>query len=169
MAVSTKSWYVLRTKSRSEKQVHKRLVETDIETYLPLYTTIRQWSDRKKKVELPLFPSYIFVNIYANQFHIPYVVPGIFNFVHFEGTPAIVPQQDIDNLKILENGNPDLKISHRHFSPGQKVIVTKGVLNGLTGELVQCGRAKRFLVRIESIEQNLLIKVPANFVEPIYS
>jgi transcriptional antiterminator RfaH len=167
MTIITKAWYVVRTKPRSEKQVYKRLVENEIETYLPLYTTIRQWSDRKKKIEMPLFSSYVFLYISEAQFHIPYVIPGIFKFVNFEGIPAVVPQRDIDNLKILLSTNPEFEVSDQNFKPGQKVKVNLGVLAGLTGELIQCGRAKRLLVRIESIEKNLLVKIPANFLEVI--
>ena len=167
METTAKAWYVLRTKPRSEKQVYKRLVENGIDTYLPLYSTIRQWSDRKKRVQVPLFNSYIFVNINDGQFHIPYVIPGVFKFVTFEGLPAVVPQRDIDNLKILLSSNPELEISNRNFKAGQKVKVTLGILNGLTGELVQSGRSKRLLVRIESIEKNLLVKIPANYLEGI--
>jgi transcription antitermination factor NusG len=167
MEAENKAWYVLRTKPRSEKQVHKRLVENGIETYLPLYSTIRQWSDRKKKIQVPLFNSYIFVYISDGQFHIPYVIPGVFKFVTFEGNPAVVPQKDIDNLRILLCADPEFEISERNFKAGQKVKVTFGLLNGLTGELIQSGRSKRLLVRIESIEKNLVVKIPANYLEGI--
>lgn len=167
MEVVIKAWYVLRTKPRSEKQVNKRLVENAIETFLPMYSTLRQWSDRKKKIEVPLFPSYIFVHISDKEFHIPFVTPGVYHFVNFDGIPAIVPQRDIDNLKILMDTNSELEVSKRKFHPGQKVKVIIGLLIGLTGELVQSGRSKRLLVRIESIEQNLLVKIPANYLEGI--
>ena len=65
--INTAPWNVLYTTPRAEKKVYNRLVEMDIETYLPLYKTIRQWSDRKKKVEVPLFNSYIFVRSSEKQ------------------------------------------------------------------------------------------------------
>jgi transcriptional antiterminator RfaH len=167
MAIVKKSWYVLSTKTRSEKQVYNRLIQSGVEAFLPMYITIRQWSDRRKKVELPLFPSYIFVHITYKQFLVALNTQGVFKYVSFEGLPAIVPQRDIDNLKILLSGHPDLEVSNRDFRPGQKVKVVFGILKDLTGELVHCGRAKRLLVRIECIDQNLLVKIPANYLEGI--
>lgn len=167
MAIDHKLWYVLCTKPRSEKQVNSRLIENGVETFLPLYTTVRQWSDRRKKIEVPLFPSYIFVNITHQQSLITLNTQGIFKYVSFEGVPAVVPQRDIDNLKILLGGNPELEVTSRKFCPGQKVKVIFGILKDLTGELVHCGRAKCLLVRIECIDQNLLVKIPANYLEGI--
>jgi transcriptional antiterminator RfaH len=167
MAIVNKLWYVLCTKPRSEKQVHNRLVENGVETFLPMYITIRQWSDRRKKIEVPLFPSYIFVHIAHQQSFIALNTQGVFKYVSFEGNPAVVPQRDIDNLKILINGNTDIKVTHRNFRPGQKVKVNFGILKDLTGELVHCGRAKCLLVRIECIDQNLLVKIQANYLEGI--
>jgi len=165
MTVAEKIWYVLCTKSRSEKQVYNRLLENNVEAFLPLYTTLRQWSDRRKKIEVPFFPSYVFVHITRKEFLIPLYTEGAFKYISFQGLPAAVPQRDIDNLKIILNGKPELEITNRKFHQGQKVRVAYGVLKDLKGELVHCGRSSRLLVRIEGIDQNLLVKIPANYLE----
>jgi transcription antitermination factor NusG len=166
-AVIEKTWYVLCTKSRTEKQVYTRLIQAGVEAFLPTYTTLRRWSDRRKKVEVPLFPSYVFVHITNKEYLSVLQTDGVYKYVSFEGVPAIVPQRDIDKLKLLMNGGAEMKTSIRKFCPGQKVRVAFGILKDLVGELIHHGSAKRLLVRIEGINQNLLVKIPANFLEGI--
>lgn len=165
--VPEKTWYVLFTKPRAEKQVYEQLIQLGVEAFLPFYSTLRQWSDRKKKVELPLFPSYIFVCIYPNEYLAVLQIKGSVKYVCFEGVPAKVSQQVIDNLKILISGRPQMEISSRKFHTGQKVKLAFGLLKNLIGEIVHCGRAKRLLIRIEGIEQNLLVKIPANYLDVV--
>jgi transcription antitermination factor NusG len=167
VAIPEKTWYVLFTKPRAEKQVYDRLVQMRVEAFLPMYSTIRQWSDRKKKVELPLFPSYIFVHINAFEYISVLQTQGSVKYVSFGGIPAKLPQHIIDNLKILISGNSEIEISHRNFRPGQKVKLAFGIMKGLMGEIVQCGRTKRFLIRIEGIGQNLLVKIPFNYLTSV--
>ena len=80
-------WYAIYTKPRAEKLVNQRLLEEGVETFLPLQKTYRIWSDRKKLVEKPLLPSYLFVKTKTKNFHYVYRVPGIVKFVSFEGQP----------------------------------------------------------------------------------
>jgi transcriptional antiterminator RfaH len=167
LAVPGKTWYVLFTKPRAEKQVYERLVQMGIEAFLPLYTTLRQWSDRKRKVELPLFSSYVFVHIRQADYLVVLQTPGCVKYVCFGGIPAKIPQHVIDNLRILTVGNPEMEASKRNFHAGQKVRLAFGILKGLVGEIVQCGRYKRFSIRIENIGQNLLVKIPANCLSDV--
>ena len=83
-----KHWYAVYVRSRNEKKVYELIKEKDIETYLPLVKTLRQWSDRKKMVEVPLFNSYVFVYVDLLEHFKVRQVPGIVNFVCFEGKPT---------------------------------------------------------------------------------
>jgi transcription antitermination factor NusG len=161
---STKKWYAIYTRSRSEKKVYCRLMESGVESFLPLYKTMRQWSDRKKLVEMPLLNSYVFTKLAIPSYELILQTEGAVKFVSFEGMPVPIPQKQIDNLILLINSRAEIEKTSRNFKPGQKVIVTLGPLKGLTGELVRTGNQNRFLMRIEHIRQNLLVNIPIDLL-----
>ena len=164
---SEKKWYALYTRPRAEKQVYERLVENDIETFLPLIKTFRQWSDRRKLIEKPLLSSYIFVRTSKLEFPKVYKTNGVVKFVTFEGQPASIPQNQIDNLRLLINSDADIEISSEKFAPGDSVEVVTGALSGLTGELIKVGGKKRVVVRIDRLDQNLILTIPVGFLRKI--
>jgi transcription antitermination factor NusG len=92
-------WYVLYTKPRQEKKVSDSLNASGIEAYCPLVTVVKQWSDRKKKVQLPLITSYVFVNIEEHQREEVYKVSGIVRYLFWLGKPALVRSIEIEALK----------------------------------------------------------------------
>ena len=92
------NWYVIYTAPRAEKQVRDRLVETGVEVFLPLHMTPRQWSDRVKLVEMPLFPSYLFVYTTRAVLYDLVKINGVARVVYFQGEPAVVRQKEIDAL-----------------------------------------------------------------------
>jgi len=160
-------WYALYTRPRAEKQVYQRLMENHIETFLPLQKTYRMWSDRKKLVEKPLLSSYIFVKTKSKHFPEVYKVLGVVKFVTFEGHPASIPQKQIDNLRLLINSDEEIEISSEKFEKGDNVEVVNGALAGLTGELIKIGSKNRVVVRIDKLEQNLILKIPKTFLKKI--
>jgi transcriptional antiterminator RfaH len=160
-------WYAVYTRPRAEKQVLQRLVEAEIETFLPLQRTYRMWSDRKKLIEKPLLSSYIFVNINNHDFPKVYKTNGVVKFVTFEGTPASIPQKQIDNLRLLINSDAEIEISSEKFGPGDNVEVIYGSLVGLTGELIKIGSKNRVVIRIDRLDQNLILKIPRTFLRKI--
>jgi transcription antitermination factor NusG len=164
---SEKKWYALYTRPRAEKQVYERLVENDIETFLPLIKTYRQWSDRRKLVEKPLLSSYIFVKTSRLEFPRVYKTNGVVKFVTFEGQPASIPQNQIDNLRLLINSDAEIEISSEKFAPGDNVEVITGSLVGLTGELIKVGSQNRVIVRIDRLDQNLILKIPKAFLRRV--
>ncbi|HCI54871.1 MAG TPA: UpxY family transcription antiterminator [Bacteroidales bacterium] len=161
----SKKWYAVYTKSRAEKQVYKRLSETGIETFLPLQKTLRYWSDRKKIVEKPLLSSYIFVKTTPKFFPAVYKSPGVVKIVTFEGKPVSIPQYQIDNLRLLVNSDADVEVTTENFEKGDIVEVVTGALCGLKGELIKIGSKKRVIVRIDRIEQNIIVDIPAAFLK----
>jgi transcription antitermination factor NusG len=165
--VSEEKWYALYTRPRAEKLVFSRLIEESIETFLPLQKTFRIWSDRKKLVERPLLPSYIFVKTNKKNYPKVYKVNGVVKFVSFEGQPVSIPQRQIDNLKLLINSNAEIEVSSEKFSPGDNVEVINGALAGLTGELIRIGSKNRVVVRIDRLDQNLILKIPKAFLKKI--
>jgi len=160
-------WYAVYTNPRAEKLVYSRLVETGIETYLPLQKTYRQWSDRKKLVEKPLLSSYLFVKVVPVDFPKVYRTPGVVKFVSFEGSPVPIPQYQIDTLRLLIDSNAEIEVTSDIFEMGDHVKVTTGSLAGLTGELVKRGGRKKVVIRIDSLEQNIILSIPLTFLQKI--
>lgn len=160
-------WYALYTKARAEKQVYQRLTECNIEAFLPLQKTIRIWSDRKKLVEKPLLSSYVFVRTNYKSFPVIYKTNGVVKFVSFEGQPISIPQGQIDNLRLIVNSDADVEVTAERFAPGDNVEVVNGALIGLTGELVRIGSQNRVIVRINRLDQNLILKIPKAFLRKV--
>ena len=160
-------WYAIYTNPRAEKQVNTRLDETGVETYLPLQKTYRQWSDRRKLVEKPLLSSYVFVKVVPKDFPIVYKTPGVVKFVSFEGKPVPIPQNQIDNLRLLIDSNADIEVTSDKFEKGDNVEVVTGSLRGLTGELIKAKGRKKVIVRIEELKQNLIVTIPVTFLRKL--
>ena len=164
---SEEKWYALYTRPRAEKLVYQRLVEEGIETYLPLQKTYRVWSDRRKLIEKPLLTSYIFVRTIKHNFPKVYKTNGVVKFVSFEGQPVSIPQNQIDILRLLINSDAEIEVTSEKFATGDNVEVISGSLIGLTGELVTIGSHNRVIVRIDKLDQNLILKIPKTFLKKV--
>jgi transcriptional antiterminator RfaH len=162
---SEPKWYAVYTNPRAEKQVFIRLVEDGIEAFLPLQKTFRRWSDRKKLVEKPLLSSYVFVKVVPRNFPKVYKTPGVVKFIIFEGQPASIPQNQIDNLRLIINSDAEIEVTSEKFEKGDTVEVVTGALVGLTGELIKIGGKKRVIVRIDRLDQNLVLTIPVSFLK----
>jgi transcriptional antiterminator RfaH len=160
-------WYAIYTRPRAEKLVFQRLVEESIETFLPLQKTYRMWSDRKKLVEKPLLSSYVFVMTNKKSFPRVYKIAGVVKFVSFEGHPVSIPQKQIDNLRLLINSDAEIEVTSEKFAQGDNVEVMSGSLIGLTGELIKIGTKNRVIVRIDKLDQNLILKIPKAFLRKV--
>ena len=160
-------WYAVYTTPRAEKQVYKRLLEIGVETFLPLQKTYRIWSDRKKLVEKPLLSSYIFVKVIPVNFPKVYKIHGVVKFVTFEGHPAFIPQNQIDNLRLLIDSDAEIEVTCEKFEKGDNVEVINGAMAGLTGELIKTGGKKRVLIRIDRLDQNIILTIPVTFLKKI--
>lgn len=164
-----KHWHALYVKSRSEKKVAARLEEQGIEVFLPLATIIKQWSDRKKRVEEPLFKSYLFVHSTPKQ-HLPILnVYGVLRFVSFEHQPVIVPENQIRAIKnyIEEYEENKSTLETVELKEGQLVRIISGPLTGIEGRLVSTKDMRRLIVYIEAVGQYLPIRIARTKVEPI--
>lgn len=164
-AGNTEKWYAIYTRSRNEKKVANSLEEKGIQVYLPLLTTIKQWSDRKKKVEIPLFNSYLFVRI-DNQNYINVLQTyGVVKFVTFRGERVAIPETQIMAVKaFLEEDDPMLTIEPE-FIKGERVEVIRGQLRGLTGMLVEFKGKQRVMVEIEGIGHKIVLNLARSLLE----
>jgi transcriptional antiterminator RfaH len=158
-------WYVIYTRPHHEKKIYKILQETNINAFLPLQSSIKQWSDRKKKVIEPLFSCYLFVNITMREYYQVLNVPGVIRFLSFEGKPAVVPEKQIQTIKYILENNFELEVAPVLLQKGSKVEIVFGTLSGFIGELVKYNNKKRVIIKIEEINKSLIINVPLNFLK----
>jgi len=153
-------WLVFYTKSRTEKKVYDYLQKFGFESFLPLHTVLRQWSDRKKKVEVPLFNSYIFVHEPESRIMDVLQVPGIVCNVRHNGKPAVMRQKEIDTIKrFLETGYLIESLPVEDLKKGDRVEVLDGPLRGMEGILTQEYNEEKFSVLVETIDQVLTVNI----------
>jgi transcriptional antiterminator RfaH len=153
-------WYLIYTKPRHERRVADQLMEKQINVFVPTMARVRQWSDRKKVMQEPMFPSYVFVFLRDLKMH--YHSQGTFGFlkyVRFGKDVAMVPEKVIDNLKMLTNGQPEVEVTENHIHAGQKVVVQKGPLTGLEGEVLKHNGKHKILVRVSLLMRNVLVDI----------
>lgn len=163
-----KKWYVLYTNPRAEKKVAQTLSDKGYEVYLPLQTTIKQWSDRKKKVEEPLFKSYLFIHANHELNHLDILqVQGIMKFVRIGKETISVRQQQIDAIKLLLATGSDMEVSDTSYEVGDAVEIYAGPLKGLTGNIIKQMGSRNFSVSLEQLGASLLITVPANYLREL--
>jgi transcriptional antiterminator RfaH len=130
---------------------------------LPLVKIAREWSDRVKILDSPLFPSYLFV--YLNQFNDYYLcleTQGAIHFVRFGQKMARVADSVISDLRIIVDAGEQIEVSFSAFQKGETVTITDGPLAGLKCEVIQYNKREMILVRIELLQRNLLLEVPIN-------
>jgi len=123
-----KKWYALYTKSRHEKKVTERLVSQGFDVFCPMIKTVKQWSDRKKKVSVPLIPSYIFIKVDEKNRTKVLSDPSILNFVYWLGKPAVIKNNEIDRLKGVISNEENQEFEIRHLNIGDKINIEKGFL-----------------------------------------
>jgi transcriptional antiterminator RfaH len=162
-------WYVLYTKTNNEKKVALTLFEKNINHYLPLVKTLRNWNDRKKLIELPMFPSYVFIYLTGvKDYILGLKIGGVVNYVRFGKQIAMVDDLIINSLKIMTNASASLEISSEGFQYGQRLLIKGGVLTGLYCELVQYKGKEKLLVRIDLLNRNILMDMPLDFVTDVH-
>jgi transcription antitermination factor NusG len=154
-----KRWLVLYVRPRFERVVERHLMAGTIEHFLPLHTVLRQWSDRKKKVVVPLFPGYIFVHVDERERIAALEPEGSLKYVSFGGDLSVVPEDVISALRIAVNSGRPLQAIPERLAPGTPVRVTAGSATGLTGELVEYRGSSKVMVYVESVRQAVLLEV----------
>ena len=153
-------WHAVYTSPRSEKKVLARLLEQEIEAYLPLQKKLRQWKDRKKWVEVPLINSYIFVKISPKEHLKVLNTVGAVRFIYFLGKAAIIPEWQINALKQLLETEKEIELSTENFNKGDKIKVISGTLIGMEGELISIKGNKKVIVRIDHIGYSISVNIP---------
>jgi len=160
-----KQWYALYTKPRWEKKVDSILLRKGIESWCPLQKIERQWSDRKKIIEDPLFKSYVFVHIAEEERLTVLQTDGVLNFVHYLNRPAIIRDDEIMLIKsFLSEKEAFISVqSLQSFRENDKVVVKKGVFMDQEGTVIRLG-SKKIYVKLESLQQLMIVEFPISYV-----
>ena len=161
-----KKWLVFYTKCRQEKKVNDLLVRFGFEPYLPLQKVLRQWSDRKKKVEVPLFNSYIFVHVEEARVADVLQVPGVAWNIRHNGKPAILHPQELQTIqRFLTSGLLLETQPLEKLETGDPVQVVDGPLRGMFGKLMATAEGNRFVVALDSIGQSIRVTLEAGLMK----
>ena len=149
------SWFALYTRPKSEKKVTEQLANIGIEAYCPMVTEIKQWSDRKKKVETPLIRSYVFVNLEEKERNNVFQVHGIVRYLYWLGKPAIIQDHEISALKDSLKGMLT-SVEVEGIQPGDSLTIPKGPFQGKEGIVAQVEKRK---IRLVLKELGVLITI----------
>lgn len=163
-----KRWYAVYTRPRWEKKSDGILLRKGIKSWCPTQKVERYWSDRKKIIEEPLFRSYVFVYINEEERVNVLMTEGIINFVYYLGEPAIIRDEEIENIKSYLS-EKDAKISLialEGFKEDTLVSVKHGVFMNNTGTVIRGGK-KKVYVRLESLGQVMVVEFPTQFLNVI--
>ncbi len=166
MDSKTLRWYALYTRPRFEKKVNAELQRKSVECYLPLQTIVRQWSDRKKRVEEPLFRGYIFVHVSAEERINSLQVDGVVRMVGFGGKPSIIPDDQIERLRCFLEGGFRLE-PHDYLLAGDSVEIVHGPLTGIRGKLVEKRNENRFVISIDAIRQSVAVEIDPGMLKKL--
>jgi len=149
-------WYAAYTCANHEKRVADHLASRSIEHFLPQYECVRKWKDRKARLQLPLFPGYLFVHLASQERLRVLQVPGVVQLVGFHGHPTPLPEEDI--LRIREYLGQGWRAEpHPYLGIGKRVRVVRGPLAGLQGIVLRRKNRSRLVLSFHLIQRSIAI------------
>jgi len=163
-----KKWFALYTKPRWEKKINTALLKKGIESWCPLQVIEKQWSDRKKIIEEPLFRSYVFVRINEEEKNNVLSTDGVLNFVYYLSKPAVIKDEEVNNIRMyLADKDARISIiSEEGFMQGEKIKINFGVFMDKEGTVLK-GSKKKVFVQLQSLGQVMVVEFPAEYLSPI--
>jgi len=162
------NWYAVRTRSRHEKVVERQLQGQGIEVFCPVLSQIRQWSDRRKQIESPLFPGYAFVRIAPSPEEKVRVLRtlGVVDLVGRQGHGVPIPTEQIEAVRILVASKTPFT-PHGFLKVGQRVRIRGGSLDGVEGILVGQNGSRNLVISVDPIQRSLSIRIDGYQIEPL--
>ena len=159
-------WHAIYTRHQHEKPVAQSLVGNGIEVFLPVYTTMRRWSDRKKQISLPLFPCYVFVRgNFERRFRI-ITTPGVHSIVMFAGQPAVISELEVDAIRRAVESKLGIE-PHPFLQCGDWVQVTSGPLTDVEGILVRKKSSYRLVLSAQLLGKSMSVEIDAFSIKPL--
>lgn len=159
-------WYAAYTCANHEKRIAAQLGQRDIEHFLPMYEAVHRWKDRRMRLQLPLFPSYIFVHLLLRDRLRVLQVPGVVRLVGFGEHPTVLPREEIEMLRNGFRGELNAQ-PHPYLTKGRRVRIISGPLTGLEGILLRKKSNFRLIVSIDLIMRSIVVDVDAADIRPL--
>lgn len=160
------AWYALQVRSRKESYVASQIQGKGFEYLLPTYKSIRQWSDRKKELEQPLFPGYLFCRFDFQNRRPLITIPGVLQILGNGRTGIPVAEEEIAALRLaVSSGMP--KQPWPYLEVGQRVRVNYGTLAGLEGILVNVKGNHRMVLSVTLLQRSVALEVETAWLSPV--
>lgn len=164
-----KHWYVLYTKSNCEKKVNELLLKEGIEAYCPVNKVYRQWSDRRKQLSVPLFPSYVFVCVEEHELSILRTLSSkIVSVLYWLGRPAIIKDDEIHQIKSFLNQHTSIKLEKRNVDVNDQVVVLRGPFYNLRG-VVKLIKNNTVVLSLPSLGYNMIAELEISNIQQVYT
>jgi transcription antitermination factor NusG len=163
---AVRNWFAVRTRANHERRVSERFDVRSLEHFFPTYTQISQWTDRRVKLELPLFPGYLFVKIGPGEHVQVLQVAGVVGLVSFNGRPYPLASEEIESLRHgIQNA---LRFEpHPYLRLGCRVRIKRGPLCGYEGVLTRKKNIYRVVLSLHLIAQSAAVEIDAGDIERI--
>jgi transcription antitermination factor NusG len=161
-----REWWAVYTRHQHEKTVAENLSTNGLEIFLPLYTVVRQWKDRKKHISLPLFPCYVFLRGEPGRRVQVLSTPGVHTIVTIVGRPAPIPEVEIEAIRRAVE-SPLVVEPHPFLRRGDWVRIKSGPLAGIEGILIRRKSSYRLVLSAELLQKSIAVEIDAFSVEPL--
>ena len=158
-------WYAAYTCANHEKGVTQQLERRSVECFLPLYESVRRWKDRRVRLQLPLFPGYVFVRLALRDRLQVLEIPSVVRLVGFDGHPTPLPIEEIETIRTCL-ARRQLMSPHRYLRRGQQVRLLSGPLEGLTGTVVRQKNRTRFVISLELLMRSVAVEIDSADFDP---
>lgn len=152
-------WYVLKVKSQHELKVLEYCRSLAIESYLPMRKSLRVWSDRKKWLNLPMFPGYLFIYASCREFFRALSYSSIYDYVRFDGIAATLTESQIDSIRVIEGCDLESVENAHCLTCNDRVRIIAGPLKGIEGIIVMKDNRTYFTLDLQGIEQSFRIRI----------
>ncbi len=171
-------WYAIYTRASYEKKLFNSLMEKNIECFLPTRKVKKDWMDRKRWIDEPLFHCYLFVKVSYQEFFTALNTPGVICYISSGGKAQAIPEIQIENIKtFLSQTDYDMALTFEQITKGQSIEIKNGALKGIQGEIININGQRRLLIRLDSLKCGLYINLSEtdifvernDFKEPVFS
>jgi transcription antitermination factor NusG len=166
--IESKKWFVLRTKPRQEKKAAAYLSDAGFDVYIPLRETIKIWSDRKKKVEEPIIPSYIFIHISERDRSSIFPAIGVTNYMYWLKKPVVIRDKEMEQMQTWFSNHAAEEIKSRELTVGSNVRIESGVMQGKEGVIERIG-SKFITLSIPKLGMRFQVDKPSTLIKKVSS
>ncbi|WP_018691913.1 UpxY family transcription antiterminator [Algicola sagamiensis] len=164
MIENIKQWFVVYTHANAEKKFSEAVTQLGLESYLPLTEEVHIWSDRKKKVTVPVFKSYVFIQVDLHGLHQVKRLPGFSHLIRFGEYPTAIPADEIEKMKTILAHQSAVQSNTTRLVKGDRVRIFKGPMSGLEGVLTEDQGTQKVAIAIEKLNQSILFQIPTDSV-----